>query len=460
MARLFRLLCLGPLLWPLALPAQNNSEIATILGRLDKLERENQALAAEVRQLRAELAASRGAPTSAAQTGDGAEARQTTNNDGLPHVAEELDVQEKRVEELAQTKVEASEHFPIRLTGTALFNSFLDSKQNGSADYPNVAAPTGPGHAGATLRQTTLGLEFRGPTTVWGGSVHGYVFMDFFTGTTVFNQYLRLRTGAIRIDWKSRSIMVGVEKPIFNPREPASLAQVGFSPLTGAGNLWLWIPQVRFEQDFAFGHSDGLRARLGVVETHETPPYQTTSTTGVEGARPGFEGRFEYFHKFDDERRAEFAAGFHTSTTHALGFSIPSNLYSLDGFVNPSRRVEFTGVFYSGRNLANLGTGPINQGYGIYAGMASAVPNRGGWGQITIHTSKRIDFHVFTGEQTYPASRLEPGQIDRNLMYGVNLFYRLAPNVILAPELSQLRTTYLGPIRINNHYDLALAYFF
>ena len=46
--------------------------------------------------------------------------------------------------------------------------------------------------------------------------------------------------------------MVGLEKPIFNPREPSSLAQVGISPLTGTGNLWLWLPQVRVEQDFAF----------------------------------------------------------------------------------------------------------------------------------------------------------------------------------------------------------------
>ena len=37
----------------------------------------------------------------------------------------------------------------------------------------------------------------------------------------------------------------------------------------------------------------------------------------------------------------------------------------------------------------------------------------------------------------------------------------LAPNVILALETTQLRTTYLSQgVRINNHYDLALAYLF
>jgi hypothetical protein len=46
-------------------------------------------------------------------------------------------------------------------------------------------------------------------------------------------------------------------------------------------------------------------------------------------------------------------------------------------------------------------------------------------------------------------------------MYGMNLFFRLAPNVLLGPEISQLRSSYIRQgTRINNHYDLALAYLF
>ena len=46
-------------------------------------------------------------------------------------------------------------------------------------------------------------------------------------------------------------------------------------------------------------------------------------------------------------------------------------------------------------------------------------------------------------------------------MFGGNLYYRLAPNVLLGLEASQLRTVYLvNGVRINNHYDLALAYLF
>ena len=232
MGRLNNLFCLG-LLWPAWLGAQQTPEINQILQRLDKLEQENRALAEQVQQLKSELAAARpdvsgnAAPTSAA----------TANATASPTVDERLAIQESRVEEQAQTKVEASEKFPISLTGMVLFNTYLNSRQGGGSEYPTAAALTSsPEAAGATLRQTVIGLVYHGPQTFLGGTVHGSLYMDFFTGGVNFNSTLRLRTGSISLDWKTRSVMVGIDKPIFNPREPASLAQVGtvcFRPRLG-----------------------------------------------------------------------------------------------------------------------------------------------------------------------------------------------------------------------------------
>lgn len=273
---------------------------------------------------------------------------------------------------------------------------------------------------------------------------------------------MRLRTGSMQIDWKTRSVMAGLEKPIFNPREPSSLAQVGISPLTGAGNLWLWLPQVRVEQDFSWGAASGLRARMGVVQTREVGPYPGSESAGnVEAARPGWEGRFEFFHNLDDQRRFEIAPGFHASTTHAGGFSVPSNLFSLDWFFNPWSRWEFTGVFYAGQNVAHLGTGAIRQGYAIYSRQAEPVHSRGGWGQFTFHAARRLDLHLFSGLHDDADQDLIAGGIGKNHMFGANLYYRLAPNVLIGLETSQVRTYYLGQgTRINNHYDLALGYLF
>ncbi|HJT89310.1 MAG TPA: hypothetical protein VJ732_15690 [Bryobacteraceae bacterium] len=436
--------------YPVFLSAQT-PELAAILQRLDRLEQENQALAGEVQSLRAEVASLRADPPG-----------QPAGPSGQPTVEQQLNIQEHRIDELAQTKVEASQRFPIRLTGMALVNAFMDSHQNGGREYPTIAFPAGPGQAGATFSQSILGLEFGGPQTVWGGHVHGSVYMDFFSGTAPLSETVRFRTGSIELDWADRSFMAGIEKPIFNPREPSSLAQVGVSPLTGAGNLWLWLPQARFEQDLSFGRSNGLRARLGVVETHEVGAYSGSQTpSNVETSRPGLEGRFEFFHKFDEDRRLEIAPGFHVSTTHVAGLSVPSQLVSADWFFNPIRRLEFTGAFYRGQNVANLGTGSIRQGFGFYNGEAEAVHSQGGWAQLTIHTTSRLDFHVFSGQQDDRNADLVTGGIGKNLLFGANFFYHLAPNVILGPEVSQVRTVYLGQATLlNNHYDLALAYLF
>ena len=253
-----------------------------------------------------------------------------------------------------------------------------------------------------------------------------------------------------------------MEKPIFNPREPSSLAQVGISPLTGAGNLWLWLPQVRFEQDIRLGASSGVRAQVGAVQTREIGPY--VGTVVPEASRPAAEGRFNFYHKLDEERRMEISAGFHASTTHAGGQSIPSNLFSMDWFFNPWKPVEFTGVFYSGQNVAHLGSG-TRQGFAVYTSYGktygAALGSRGGWGQVTLHALPRLDFHLFTGQVDDANADLGTGAIGKNLLFGGNAYFHLAPNVLVGVEASQVRTVYLGQgVRINNHYDLALAYLF
>ncbi len=437
----------------LAAQSQPSPELKSILERLDRLEQENRTLTEQVKELRSELAAAKGeaAPAAATETAPAA-----------PSTEERLDVQQHQIEEQAQTKVEAAQKFPIRLTGMALFNTYLNSHQNGGSTYPTLAAAPGAALAGATLRQSIVGLEFSGPQTFLGGTVRGSLYMDFASGSSSLAETMRLRTGSIELDWKSRNILVGVEKPIFNPREPASLAQVAVSPLTGAGNLWLWIPQVRLEQDVKFGSKAGFRARMGVVETREVGPYDTTGTpSGVEAVRPGLEGRYEVYYNLDSDRHFEIAPGFHTSTTHASGFSIPSNLFSLDWLLQPSRFVDLTGAFFNGQNVANLGTGALNQGYVIYKRISWPIDSMGIWGQVAVHPLRRVDLHLFTGRQNYGLRYLSTGDISRNAMFGANIFYRIAPNVLIGPEYSQLRSVYIGQgVRINNHYDFAVAYLF
>src|SRR5690242_5614670 len=74
--------------------AQTAPDLKQILERLDRIERENDSLRQEVKALRDELHSS-STPT--------------------PALEERLAIQENRVAEQAQTKVESSQRFPIRL---------------------------------------------------------------------------------------------------------------------------------------------------------------------------------------------------------------------------------------------------------------------------------------------------------------------------------------------------------
>jgi cell division protein FtsB len=141
-----------------ASPDLRQADLGQITERLDRLEKQNQSLAEEVHQLRQELAEARGQPQAPP---------------AAPALDEKAAVNESRVEELAQSKVEASQHFPIRVTGMALFNTFLNSQGSGGQQYPTFAWPGNQASGGGSFYQTTIGLDYSGPQIFGGGKVHG-----------------------------------------------------------------------------------------------------------------------------------------------------------------------------------------------------------------------------------------------------------------------------------------------
>jgi hypothetical protein len=434
--------------------SQTSPDIQKVLDRLDKLEDENRMLLDEIHALRGELEQVRATAPATPPTEAGTAA-------AVP-VEERLEVEENRTAELAQSKVEASQKLPVSLTGMLLFNSFINGRYGGTGEDPVAAgANAASATSGATLRQTVLGLKFNGPDILWGGKASGSLYMDFFSGSlTPSSNLLRIRVATLDLAWKNTTLTVGQDKPIISPREPMSLAQVGVSPLTGAGNLWVWQPQARIEQRFSFGENTGLRAQAGVYQTSENYPsaLPTEYAATLGRTRPGYEGRFEFYHG-SENRRIEIAPGFHVSDTRVAGTSVPSRIASLDWLYKPTALVEFSGEFFRGRNVAVLGA---RQGFNILAnGAAIPVRAAGEWGQVALFPASRLSLHFYAGSEQDRGSDLIPGGVTMNLVYAGNLIYKLAPNVLAAFEASQARTQFLNSmLRLNNHYDLALAYLF
>ncbi len=431
-------------------PAPASAQLAAnlqqqILDRLARLEEENRALRRELDEIRQTVAGRPpAAPTQATAT-------------------ERLDVHERRIDEQAQTKVEASQRFPIRLTGMALANLFHNGPNANGLDVPTQAArANGRSTAGLSFRQSVFGMEYGSTASVWGGQVRGSLFFDFFDGLAeaTFGP-ARLRTATLELDWKSRSVLVGLEKPLFSQRDPMSFSYSGISPLTGSGNLWRWHPQIRFEQRLPVSAATQLRAQIALVQTNEDVGLTTgLPVAQLERRRPGAQGRLEFRHRLDETRRIEIAPAFHTSQTHFNGAGISSSLFAMDWFANPWSRLEFSGMFFAGQNVHHFGA--LRQSFTIRPGAPPLpVHSRGGWSQFTVPVTTKLSFNLFGGIHDDRNRDLPATGIGANRTGAGNVMYRLAPNVILSLEALQLRTSYLGsPTRINNRYDLAVAYLF
>jgi hypothetical protein len=419
-----------------------------ILERIQTLEEQNRQLADELHSLRQELQAAR-QPAAA-------------NQPPGPTVEERVTVNEARVAEQAQTKVEASQKFPISLTGELLFNAFSNTGYKETLPSTNYSSLlSGENSSGATIRQTMIGLLFRGPSLPWDGKVSGELLLDFYSNShSEQNDWLRLRSGHISLDWKHRSVTVGKEKPLISPRQPNSLAEVAVPPLADSGNLWLWLPQVRYEERFTFGESSGLNLQAAALQTDEA--YNVGSPTynvPYEAARPAGEGRVAYWKKWGD-RRLELGAGIHRSTSHVGGQSADSKIVSFDWLFVPLPKLEFSGTFLHGQNFAGLGALAPGVSFTSEYGL-TPVHSNAAWGQISSPLTSRLTLNFFAGVQNNATDDVLVGNVKQNFTYAGNFMYHLSPNVVFSIEALQQRTQInQSANEIRNRYDLALAYLF
>lgn len=443
----------------------------SVLERLTRLEEQNQALTQEVQTLRDQLTRAGLAPTSPAVAPPApvAAPEETAPGTGIqaaaaPSNQERISVAEARIEEQAQSKVEASQRLPVKLTGMVLFNLFANTGPAWPWASPAYTAVlTGPNTAGATVRQSSVGFDFQGPSLPGDGRVSGSLQLYLSSGGgDSYASALRLRRGIVSFDWKDRSFFVGQDKLLVSARQPTSLAEVTMPALSASGNLWPWQPQVRYEERHHFTDNTGYQAQIAVLETAETNAQIPSSITNpsLEESRPGLEGRFQIWHDWGKGRRLEFAPSVHTSTTHVYGAGVPSRLYAMDWMVKPASWMEITGTWFTGKNLAPIGG--LVQGYKlIEPGNVRAIRGTGGWHQVSFPVTPRLTFNAFGGWQNANRGDLRRGDIDTSFSFAANVIYRLGSNVLVSAEALQNRLGYVpyAPA-VRNHYDIAIGYLF
>ena len=201
-----------------------------------------------------------------------------------------------------QTKVESASKYRVRFSGIVLFNLFGNSGYFDNQDVPTWVTRPDPmdsaGAVGGTLRQTILGFEAFGPDLM-GARTSANVNFDFGGGfpatyNGVDSGLVRLRTAAVRLDWKNTSVIAGQDPLFLAPLSPTSFASLIVPPLSYAGNLWAWTPQLRVEHRFALSSDSTVTLQGALMDplTGEPPDQQYTwyrsPDAGEEGRQPAY----------------------------------------------------------------------------------------------------------------------------------------------------------------------------
>ena len=366
----------------------------------------------------------------------------------------------------AEASVQSARRVRVELFGRVLANGFMNTDSVNNADVPQFAAPSGgreQGGVGGAIRQTSFGVRVDVPSAL-GARFNGELHADFFGGQQVsvggrHFPLMRIRTARGTLTWARAELMFGQEVPLVAGLNPVSVASFGTSEFATAGNLWLWLPQVR--ASWTVWAPLGFAVE-GAVLAPTTGDPVGASDTGVDPAersnRPYLQSRVRV-RWGEEESRGEIGAGVHRGwVRRADGSLAVSKAVALDALVPLGRFLEVRGELYGGRALRGLGGGGIGQNLTT---TGDPVRDRGGWGQLIVKPSTLVDMGAGCGVgdpkdvANLPARRL------RNVACEAHVTAHPGGPVIASLGWRGHRTTYesIGVAR-NTHINLALGFEF
>jgi hypothetical protein len=371
-----------------------------------------------------------------------------------------------KIEEIHQDKVESASKYPVTVSGLVLFNSYWNKGIVDVQDLPNLALPNFPGASspgvGATLRQTILGVDVRGPK-VFGARTSAEANVDFAGGSPttdfgVVTGLLRLRTAKVSLDWANTNLSIGQDALFFSPLSPTSYATVLEPAFSWSGNLWVWTPgitathQVRVSDLSSFVFQGGLLDPL----TEEKPVFQGRASTAGEAARvPAIAGRVAFEHAKDGSYPLSIGFGGYRANQQYQGFStVASWTVNSDFKLGLGRHVQLSGEFYDGQAVGGLGGGIWSSVvFPEPTGPHTAIhPLRsiGGWGQLKVIPARKFEINTAFGQdenygqdlRVFPFSFTSAGfpAMQKNRTELTNLVYKPTSILLFAVEYRHLFT--------------------
>lgn len=479
----------------LAQTADSNASNQEIGGVLRELQAEVRELRQAVSELKAESEHYRAETERLRQVVDSSS---PGNNDAqgapgglsperLARLEEEQGLLQQKVNEQYQTKVESASKYRLRLSGIVLMNAFNNQGAVDSIDVPTLATHRSPqfsgGSAGATLRQTEIGIEGFGPTFV-GARTRADLQLDFGGGfpnvsNGVTSGLLRMRTATVRLDWDRTSVVVGQDALFLSPQSPTSFASLIFPALSYSGNLWGWIPQIRVEHRFQVASQSGLMLQGGILDplTGEPPAaeYNRQPSAGENARKPAVGGRAAWSQRLLGRDFVLGVAGY--SSKQNWGFNRDVNGWAAmtDWQIPFTSWLKLTGDFYRGGAIGAFGgaigrsvlfNGPLSNA----ATLVRPLNSMGGWTQLKVIPASKLEFNGAVGQDNSFAHDLrsfanpqsyENPNLSRNRAGLVNVIYRPRSDLLLSAEFRRLRTFEINnDSQTANQVNLAMGFLF
>lgn len=404
------------------------------------------------------------------------------------------------------TQTGSRAHFDI--TGRVLLNGFSNSRRVNNVDVPQFVRPdTVPGvqngALGGALRQTTVGATVFVPR-VLGARFTGDLNVDFYGGQQASPggrnfPNLRLRNARGVLRWRDAEVLVGQEVPMVAAIEPVSVAAVGVAEFGTAGNLWIWLPQVRLTLERAVTRggprlgngatglgrdADAGALRVGVQGSVLAPnngdnvgQFDTGADAAEKSRRPFLEGRVRA-RWGEEERAGEVGVGYHRGwiadptgpPRSPLVLSEASVVNALVPFGGAGPvRFDLRGEAFTGQALRGLGGGGIAQTFAVVGtspALGGGVPSqalrtRGGWGQANVRYLELLTLGAGFGVD---APRNAPAASAtfrlRNSVFETHAIARPEGPILVGLTYRRTRTSYLAGPLVNDHVNLALGYEF
>ncbi|NNE66991.1 MAG: hypothetical protein HKN33_10545 [Pyrinomonadaceae bacterium] len=380
--------------------------------------------------------------------------------------------------------------FRITPYGIIFFNSYINSGGTNNADDPLWAIPATLGNAGASARQTRLGVRVEGGK-LGGANVKGVVEADFYggfpgVGVGEHMGVVRLRLAHVRLDWEKTSLVIGQDWIPFAPNSPTSLAAAAIPQFAAAGNPWSRLPQVRV--DHKLGNGFMLQGAILAPGTGDFPAGGATPAllqpgSGAVSRMPFFQGRLSYANGdwMGSGKKGTIGLGTHIGRSRISNPAVTRNVDSYGLAVDwnfwAAKRLSVKGEAFFGENLGGFQAGVFqgyNTSFGAFVmpegsvGDIKGIRTKGGWIQfgftvpafkdrLNLYASTGID-DPFDGDLRNVSGRNFRSQ---NFGYAFDAIYDISKRFSVGTEFRRLETRYIFGTRDDfNHLNFAARYKF